>query len=471
MMNKKGLINLMMAATLLLSTTTGGALAQQLPKPLIPVTKDFTLPNGLRVLLSEDHTVPVTSTVLVYDVGSQNEKKGRSGFAHLFEHMMFEGSENVGKTEHFKFIESAGGSTNASTHPDFTDYYDKVPSNQAELTLWLESDRMRSLKVTPENFKNQLETVKEEKRSRIDNKPYTPSLIKLDEMVYDNWNNAHPTIGSFEDLESSSIEDVRSFFKTYYAPNNAIIAVVGDFNADDMQKKIEKYFSDIPRQPDPPKPDLAEPEQKEAKYLKMEDKHAKSPAFIMGWKAPARRDPDYYPLVMVEKILSAGDSSRFYQQLVKGSQVALVANAGIDERRGPGGFQAIVMYKPGNQGEKVRELVWAELEKLQKEPPSQQELEKARNQVLRGFFGSGYSSLQRSLGRAQLLAQYGLFYGDPKKLDEDLDAVMKVTPQDVQRVAKKVLTRQGVSVIDIEPVSEPAKESKETKDTKDSAGK
>lgn len=456
MINKQ-LVNLFMAATVLLSSTTCGATARQLPKPLIPVTKDFTLPNGLRVILSEDHTVPVASTVLIYDVGSQNEKKGRSGFAHLFEHMMFEGSENVGKTEHFKHIESAGGSTNASTRPDFTDYYDKVPSNQAELVLWLESDRMRSLKVTPENFKNQLETVKEEKRARIDNQPYTPSYLKLDELVFDNWNNAHPTIGSFEDLEASSIEDVRNFFKTYYAPNNAIMAVVGDFDADDMQKKVEKYFGDIPRQPDPPKPDLTEPEQKEAKYLKMEDKHAKLPAFLMGWKAPARRDPDYYPVLMLEKILSSGDSSRFYQQLVKGSQVALRADAGVDERRGPSGFSTVVVYKLGNTPEKVRDLVWVELEKLQKEPVSDRELEKARNQVLRGFFGSGYSSLQRSLGRAQLLAQYGLFYGDPQKLDEDLEAVMKVTPADVQRVAKKVLTRQGVSVIDVEPVAaEPA---------------
>jgi predicted Zn-dependent peptidase len=439
-------------------STVSGAWAEQLPKPLIPVTKDFKLPNGLRVILSEDHTVPVVSTVLIYDVGSQNEKKGRSGFAHLFEHMMFEGSENVGKTEHFKFIESAGGSTNASTRPDFTDYYDKVPSNQAELILWLEADRMRSLKVTPENFKNQLETVKEEKRSRIDNQPYTPATIKLDEMVFDNWSNAHPTIGSFEDLEASSIEDVRNFFKTYYAPNNAIMAIVGDFDAREMQKLVEKHFSSILRHSDPPRPDLAEPEQKEPKYLKMPDRHAKIPAFIMGWKSPPRRDPDYYPLLILEKVLSSGDSSRFYQQLVKGSQVALRADAGMDQRRGPSGFQTFVMYKPGNTAEKVRELVWAELEKLHKEPVSAQELEKARNQVLRGFFGSGYSSLQRSLGRAQLLAQYGLFYGDPHKLDEDLDAVMKVTPQDVQRVAKKVLTRQAVSVIDIEPTESKPKE-------------
>src|SRR5579875_1420474 len=159
--------------------------AAEWKSPLIPVTEDFTLPNGLRVILSEDHSVPVAALVMIYDVGSRNEEKGRSGFAHLFEHMMFEGSENVGKTEHFKYVESAGGSLNASTHNDFTNYYDKLPSNQIELALWLESDRMRSLKVTEENFKNQLETVKEEKRSRIDNQPYTPAALKFEELLFE----------------------------------------------------------------------------------------------------------------------------------------------------------------------------------------------------------------------------------------------------------------------------------------------
>jgi zinc protease len=195
------------------SVLAEGAYKEFWKTPLIPIAQDFKLANGLRVIISEDHSVPVAAIAIVYDVGARNEVKKRSGFAHLFEHMMFEGSENIAKTEHFKYVESAGGLLNASTHEDFTNYFEKLPSNQIELALWLESDRMRSLKVTPENFENQLQTVKEEKRSHVDNQPYIPAAIKLEETIFDNWNNSHPVIGYFEDLEASSIDDVRSSSK------------------------------------------------------------------------------------------------------------------------------------------------------------------------------------------------------------------------------------------------------------------
>jgi predicted Zn-dependent peptidase len=421
-------------------------------KPLIPVTKDFVLANGLRVLIAEDHSVPVAALAIVFDVGARNEEKGRSGFAHLFEHMMFEGSENVGKTEHFKFVESAGGSVNASTHPDFTNYWEKLPSNQIELALWLESDRMRSLKVTEENFLNQLETVKEEKRSRIDNQPYSPSHITFQETLFDNWKNGHPTIGSFTDLEASSVADVRQFFKTYYAPNNAVMAIVGDVDANQMQHLVEKYFSSIPRQPQAEKPDVSEPVQTKPKYVKVTDAHAQLPGFWIGFKAPARRDPDYFALGVLEKILSAGESSRLFQRMVKGDQVALRADMWYDERRGPGTFAGFFMYKPGNTPEKVREILWSELNKLKTEPPSDVELEKAKNLILRGLFAAGsHQSLQRSLGRAELLAEYTSFYGDPKYIDEDLEAYMKVTAADVQRAAQKVFMPEEVTVVDVDP--------------------
>ena len=430
--------------------------------PLIPVTKDFTLPNGLRVLLSEDHLVPVAALAIVYDVGARNEEKGRSGFAHFFEHMMFEGSENVGKTEHFKYIESAGGSLNASTHADFTNYYEKLPSNQIELALWLESDRMRSLKVTEENFQNQLETVKEEKRSRIDNQPYTPAYLQFEELLFDNWKNGHPTIGSFADLEASSVEDVRKFFKTYYAPNNAVMAVVGDFDANKMQTQIEKYFASIPEQPAPAKAEVTEPVQTKPKYLKVEDAHAQLPGFWLGWKAPAKREPDYYALGVLEKILSSGESSRLYQRMVKGDQVALRADMWMDERRGPGAFEGFVIYKPGNTAEKVRDITWSELDKLKETPPSAEEVEKAKNQILRGLFAAGSSqSLQRTLGRAELLAEYTLFFGNPKYIDEDLEAYLKVTPADIERVARKIFTKEGITVVDVEPTAKKVEAPKE----------
>lgn len=430
--------------------------------PLIPVTMDFTLDNGLRVLLSEDHSVPVASLAIVYDVGAVNEEKGKSGFAHLFEHMMFEGSENIGKTEHFKYVEAAGGSLNASTHNDFTNYYEKLPSNQIELALWLESDRMRSLKVTQENFDNQLDAVKEEKRSRIDNKPYTPAALKFEEILFDNWSNGHAVIGSFEDLEASTVEDVQKFFKTYYAPNNAVMAIVGDFDARAMKKLVEKYFGTIENQVQPSAPDLTEPEQNKKKYLAVKDKHAQLPAFWLGWKAPKRRDPDAYALSLLDKILSSGDSSRLYQRMVKGDQVALNAYAGLDARRGPSAFEAFVIYKPDNSAKKVQKIFLEEIEKLKNEPVSDEELQKAKNMVLRGLFSAGsHTSLQRSLGRAEMLAEYALFFGDPNKIDEDLKIYLAVTPEDIQRVARKYFTDEGMTVVDVVPDPEKKKTSAE----------
>lgn len=441
----------------LVASILPAALAQNLPKPLIPITQDFKLPNGLHVVLSEDHSAPEASIVLVYDVGARDEQKGRSGFAHLFEHMMFEGSQNVAKTEHFKLVQGAGGSCNASTHDDCTTYYDRVPSNQINLILWLEADRMRSLKVTEENFKNQLETVKEEKRLRIDNQAYQPSMQKADGLIYDNWQSGHPIIGSFEDLEASSINDVRNFFKTYYAPNNAVIAVVGDIDANQVHQAIEKYFGDIPAMPQPTRPSLAEPAQTQPRYAKYDDEHAKVPAFLMAWKVPGYRQPDYFALDLMQKIMSDGESSRMYQRMIKGDQIALSASIGMDTRRGPSTFDAFVMIKPNTTAEKAREVVWDEINKIKTKPVSKEELEKAKHQILREFFSSGGGhSLQRTMGRAEMLARYTSFYGDPKLLDEDVATMMSITPKDIQRVANKYFTKDALTVIDIVPMQDKA---------------
>lgn len=450
MMNKN-LLRTAIACALTL-TAACPSFAVSLPKPLIPVTEDFTLKNGLRVLISEDHSAPVASVALIYDVGSRNEVKGRSGFAHLFEHMMFQGSEHVGKAEHFKIVSEAGGSTNASTHTDYTDYWERVPSNDVKTMLWLEADRMRSLNVNEKNFQNQLETVKEEKRLRIDNQPYGLANIRVDELVYDNWSNGHPIIGSFEDLEASSVEDIRKFFKTYYAPNNAALAVVGDVNPAEIHKAVEQYFSDIPSQPDPPKPNLEEPVQTKPKYELVKDKLAKMPAFWMEWKVPPSRTPEYFAFLIMQNVLSGGESSRLYQRMIKGDQIALSANMGLDARRGPSEFGAFVMFKPNTTAEKAREVVWQEIEKIKNEPISKEELEKAQNQIMRAYFSSNsYTSLQKTLSRASMLARYALFYGDPKLIDQDIEAVMKVTPADVQAVAKKYLTREGLTIVDVVP--------------------
>ncbi|MBZ0185754.1 MAG: insulinase family protein, partial [Candidatus Obscuribacterales bacterium] len=428
----------------------------KISRPLIPITKEFTLQNGLTVIVSEDHSAPVASLVLIYDVGARDESKGKSGFAHLFEHMMFEGSKNIPKGDFFKHVQSAGGMLNASTHSDYTDYFEKVPSNQIELLLWLEADRMRSLKVTEDNFKNQLETVKEEKRLRIDNQAYVPAELELEELIFDNWANSHPVIGYFEDLESSSVADVKEFFDTYYVPNNAVMAIVGDVDAQEIEKLVEKYFASIERGKTPPRPVVEEPQQTKPKYLKIKDAHAKLPAFWLAWKAPARREKDSYVLNLIQAILAMGPSSRLYQRLVKDDKVALKVSASYEERRGPSNINFFVVTKPGTNTEKnpdqVKEIVLAEINKIKTEPVTTQELEKAKNQILRLLFSSSsHYSLQSSLGRAEMLAQCKSFFGKPDLVDEDVEIYLSITVEDIKRVAKKVFTESGITTVEVVP--------------------
>src|SRR5215813_4234387 len=225
----------------------------------VPIEK-YTLPNGMRVILSQDNAVPVVAVYMIYDVGARSEEKGRTGFAHLFEHMMFEGSANAPKGMHFATVESNGGVLNGSTHPDYTDYFEVLPSNKLATALWLESDRMRSLSINDENLKNQKEAVKQERRLSFDNQPYATAIVDVwPTLMYRNWQNYHSLIGSFEDLSGSSVEDVAKFFKTYYAPDNAALVIVGDIQVPDTKKLIAAYFGDIPSQPQPKRPDLSEP--------------------------------------------------------------------------------------------------------------------------------------------------------------------------------------------------------------------
>jgi zinc protease len=262
--------------------------------PDVPI-EQFTLANGLRVVFSEDHSVPVVSLAVYYDVGSRNEREGRTGFAHLFEHMMFQGSENVPKAGHFQYVFNNGGTMNGTTSSERTNYYETLPASQLPLALWLESDRMRSLKVTQENLDNQREAVKEEKRLNYDNRPYSNAFLRLNELIYRNPANAHSTIGSMEDLDDATIEDVREFFRVYYAPNNAVLALVGDFDPAEARALVEKYFASIPAQPRPAPPDVSEPPEVASGYELYRDQFAQLPALMLGWKIPPRRTPDFTP--------------------------------------------------------------------------------------------------------------------------------------------------------------------------------
>lgn len=427
----------------------------------------FQLDNGLRVVLSEDHTAPVVAVAVYYDVGSRNEVKGRTGFAHLFEHMMFQGSENIKKAEHFKYIESNGGVMNAATHADFTNYYEFLPSNQLALALWLESDRMRSLKITAPNLKNQKEAVKEEKRLSYDNQAYWPALLKMDEMVFRNWANAHPTIGSMKDLDAATIADVSRFFATYYAPNNAVLVIAGDIDTREAESLVRKYFSSIPRHKPPPIVAVSEPFEVAERKAVIDDAHAQMPALSIAWKIPARRSPDFYPLALLKSILCDGNSGRLYQKLVKERAVSLEVQGTLEARRGPGQIALLTIHKPDLKAEQVKTIIDSEIERVKTEGVDDDELAKVKNQYRLGRFVSGsdgeYASLQTALGRALALAEFAMFDGDPSLINTELDRYLAVTSEQVREAARKYLLPANTSVLEIRAVAGDARSATEPK--------
>src|SRR6185436_14018369 len=283
--------------------------------------KETTLKNGLRVITVEDHSAPVIAVSVTYNVGSRNERQGRTGFAHLFEHMMFKGSENVGSGEHFLLVFNNGGNMNGTTNEDRTNYFEVLPSNQLDLGLFLEADRMRSLAITKENLDNQRKAVQEERRLGVDNQPYGQSGEVQQGLLYDNFAYKHTVIGSMEDLDAATVEDVAQFFKTYYAPNNAVLTVVGDFNTKDAISRIKKNFERIPRQPNPPAIDMTEPEQKAERRATVDDVLARSPRVDLAYKALPGNTADFYALQVLSNALQGGQSSRLYQKLVKDKEL------------------------------------------------------------------------------------------------------------------------------------------------------
>ena len=401
--------------------------AEKFQLPPTPI-KQFTLSNGLRVMLNRDASVPVVSVAVYYDVGSRNEKEGRTGFAHLFEHMMFQGSENVPKAGHFQYIFNAGGTMNGTTSTERTNYFETLPANHLPLALWLESDRMRSLKVTQENLDNQRHAVQEEKRLRYDNQPYVNAFLRMNELIFKNPANAHSTIGSMEDLDAATIEDVRKFFRIYYAPNNAVLTIAGDFDETEARDLVEKYFAEIPGQPEPPSVDVSEPPEVAQTQETFHDKLAPAPAFVLGWKIPARRTPQYYALSLAGDLLFEGDSSRLYQKLVKGDESVVSIQGGIDERRGPSAWYIFSLPKPGEDVVKIRRQIFAEIKRLATSGPTGEEMEKLRNSLS----NDAVRGRQSTMYRAQRIAEYALYDGDPSLFDTELDHYLSVTADQIK---------------------------------------
>jgi predicted Zn-dependent peptidase len=416
--------------------------------PHTPI-EQFTLDNGLRVVLNQDKSVPVVSVSVYYDVGSRNEPEGRTGFAHLFEHMMFQGSENVPKAAHFQYISNAGGTMNGTTSSERTNYFETLPASELPLALWLESDRMRSLNVTQENLDNQREAVKEEKRLRYDNQPYVNGFLRLFEMSFKNPANAHSTIGSMEDLDAATVDDVREFFRIYYAPNNAVLSIAGDFDRAEVVELVDKYFATIPRQPTPPPADVSEPLEVAENAGTFEDKLAPMPAFALGWKIPARRTPDFYALSLASHLLFEGESARLYLKLVKGEEAVVQIQGGIDERRGPSGLFIVVIPKPDRDGDEIRETIFKEIKDLATKGPSQDEMEKLRNNL----FNGAVRSRQSSLFRSQQICEFTLYDGDPELFNTELQNYLDIKADQIREAVAKYLDTDNRVLLDIVPAA------------------
>jgi predicted Zn-dependent peptidase len=372
-----------------------------------------TLDNGLKVVMNPDHAAPTVAVSVTYGVGSSSEVEGKTGFAHLFEHMMFQGSKHAPKGEHFKLISDRGGSLNGTTNSDRTNYFEVLPANELELALWLESDRMRWLSVTPENFENQRAVVEEEFRMRIQNQAYVPGQIRLGELVFKGYEPyAHPTIGSMADLDAAKFDWVKDFHDLHYAPDNAVLTVAGDFEPDQAMALVQKYFGPAEKKNPPALVFAPAPVAPNTGRATVEDTNARTPGFMFGFMIPASRTPEHYALELAGLLLADGESSRLYKTLVHDRAVADHVSAGTDDHRGPDQFTVMAVLTDKGKLPDVEAAVDAELAQLRKTPPKPAELDKAKRQLRSSFvFG-----LQTNMGRAIQLGEFESYWGDARGL-------------------------------------------------------
>jgi zinc protease len=409
--------------------------------------KMTTLENGLKVVLLEDHSTPIVHTELWYHVGSKNEKKGRTGFAHLFEHMMFKGSKNVEPEGHPSRISSIGGQSNASTNEDATIFWETTPAQYLPMVLWLEADRMATLRIDEKVFETEREVVKEERRMRVENQPYG----KLNEIIYDQAFTTHPykhpTIGSMADLEAASIEDVRDFFKTYYVPDNATLVLVGDFDPKEAMDLVKKYLGRVPKATRPVPRDIpVEPPQTKERRVRI-DENVPLPAVVVAHHIVADGHPDSYPLHIAAKVLSDGQSSRIYRKLVYEQQLALAAFGQGNIIEDPNLFYAVAIVQRGRAPDEATKALITELDRLKSEPISAAELQQAKNQFARDYILSRESDKDK----AGQLAHAAVIHNDITTADGEFEIFMNITAADVQRVAQKYFTTENRLVITLMP--------------------
>ena len=443
-------------ALLLLATTptfaagsrTGKAVAP--PSALSPTTypiERYTLDNGLTVIMREDHTVPVVCFWQWYKVGSRNERQGITGLSHFFEHMMFNGSKNVPPKEYDRQLESRGAYSNAFTSHDMTAYYEEGGKDAFDKMLELDADRMRELSLLPELLKSEVEVVREERRFRTDNS--VPGL--LDEALYTTAFQASPygwpVVGWMKDLERITRDEMVDYFRTYYAPNNCILVVVGDFQAAEAKARIAHWFGSIPKQTPPAAPVNSEPEQKGERRIEVRYP-AETVSFNVGYKAPGVASNDHWALDVLSQVLSGGESSRLHQALVYDQQIALSASASYNAGLEPGLFELYVELKPGQKLADGEKSLYAEIDRLATDGPTERELQKARNQAESGFIGA----LKTNNGAGRTIGMFEHIYGDYRKLYSAIDGYRGVTAGDCRRVAKQVFDAQRRTVAFITPL-------------------
>ena len=338
---------------------------------------------------------------------------------------------------------------NGTTSSERTNYFETLQASQLPLALWLESDRMRSLAVTQENLDNQREAVKEEKRLRYDNQPYGGIFDMMSEMIFTNFANSHSTIGSMEDLDDATVEDVQNFFRVYYAPNNAVLTISGAFDPETVKQLVEKYFGDIPSQPLPPQLNVDETDNVAETYREYEDPLAPLPAFLLGWKIPQRRTKEFFALYLGGKLLYDGDSSRLYQKLVKGDESVIQLFGFTDERRGPSSIFVGAIPKPESDLSKIRETIMHEIADISANGPHADEIQKLQNQLL----NDAVRMRQSSQSRAQQIAEFALYDGDPTIINRELDELLAITGDDIQNAVAKFLNTENRSLLDVKPIA------------------
>ena len=407
-----------------------------------------TLGNGLQVVLLENHAVPVINLQVWYHVGGKDEKPGHTGFAHLFEHLMFKGSAHVGVDEHSRIIEAIGGFDNATTGDDTTNFFETFPSNYLERVLWLEADRMGSLNVDDANFKSERQVVEEERRVRVDNQPYGSLEEDLRTAAFTVHGYHHTPIGSIEDLDKATLTDVRDFFHTFYKPNNATMVIVGDFNSEQALAWAKKYFEGIPRSEQAiPRLDTPEPPQTEERVVKKSYSNTPLPAVVIGYKIPARYAPDAYPLDLASNILAGGESSRLYQSLVYKDQIA-VQSAGFGNfSEAPNLFWVYAILNGGHAAEEGEKSILSVLDGLKDKQVEVKELDKAKNQEISGFILGRDTDQEKAVA----LASAAVIGKDPGLVNTELDQYLKVTPEEIEQVARKYFVPEHATVLFVAP--------------------